>query len=282
MQQSSISARTFKSRVLASISGAALAAGAALAITSPAHAIGTIILEGSDAIGYHCSTGSAGGCAYMNQTWNALRGSDIRPVAFVGETTFGLANIVAASDPGDIVTFADLSTAGALSQYSAVYFTANGGCCSSDPANISGRQADLTAYYNSGGTVQISDYDGNSGWDFLIGGSGHSSFVIGVGSDSEVVTALGLANGFTQPPVIGTWSHQAYEKAHFGALGFTFSFYDYGRDDRYSMLLSNGRTITGGGGFGVPEPGTWALMLIGFGGLGGMLRYRRRQEMAAA
>lgn len=31
----------------------------------------------------------------------------------------------------------------------------------------------------------------------------------------------------------------------------------------------------------VPEPGTWALMIIGFGGAGAMLRSRRRQAVAA-
>jgi hypothetical protein len=31
----------------------------------------------------------------------------------------------------------------------------------------------------------------------------------------------------------------------------------------------------------VPEPGTWALMIMGFGGVGAMLRSRRRQGLAA-
>ena len=34
--------------------------------------------------------------------------------------------------------------------------------------------------------------------------------------------------------------------------------------------------------FAVPEPTTWALMILGFGGVGAMVRGRRRQAMATA
>ena len=35
-------------------------------------------------------------------------------------------------------------------------------------------------------------------------------------------------------------------------------------------------TLNGGGPTGVPEPATWAMMLIGFGGMGAVMRSRRR------
>ena len=36
----------------------------------------------------------------------------------------------------------------------------------------------------------------------------------------------------------------------------------------------------GGGGGGVPEPATWAMMLLGFGGMGAILRRRRQAALA--
>jgi PEP-CTERM motif len=51
-------------------------------------------------------------------------------------------------------------------------------------------------------------------------------------------------------------------------------------------VLGNGNTgnvaAPGTPGGGVPEPPTWAMMLVGFGGLGAMLRRRRAQAVVAA
>jgi hypothetical protein len=48
-----------------------------------------------------------------------------------------------------------------------------------------------------------------------------------------------------------------------------------GYADNLSLVLQSG-AISGG----VPEPATWAVMLMGFGGLGGVLRARRARALA--
>ena len=55
---------------------------------------------------------------------------------------------------------------------------------------------------------------------------------------------------------------------------------DNGRGDASGLIADNGQQsqITGG----VPEPATWAMMLMGFGGLGAALRGARRGRGAAA
>lgn len=51
-------------------------------------------------------------------------------------------------------------------------------------------------------------------------------------------------------------------------------------DSLLRLTLAGGK-IGGGGGGGVPEPATWAMMLIGFGGLGATLRRRRARAALA-
>jgi len=264
----------------------AVAAGAMSAslFAAPAQA-GTVILEGSDAIGFHCPLGASAACAYRDQTFSAIGGASAKPIAIIGR------NVVGGTTPSGthaVVNFDNLGLAGSLNNYVAIYFMAGSGCCSSNPGALSGRQADVTNYVTGGGTVEIGDYDGQVGWDFLVGGSGNSAFVAGIGgalsgpgcTDGERVNAAGLANGFTQPAPIGCWTHQAYVQSHFAALGFTKSFFDADpgfaarnpSSGPFSSLLSSGLTVTGGG---VPEPATWAMMIGGFGLAGAALRRRR-------
>lgn len=253
------------SKAVRNLFGASLLA---LAGINVAHA--TIILEGSDSIGYHSRLGDAGAIVYRDQVWSAIGGADARSIAFIGDALGGVA-----SGTHAVSTFSSVAAAGSLSNYVAVYFQAHSGCCTENDNLVAtaAERAAVTGYLASGGTIMIGDYNGGAAWDFALGTvGGAGSHVQGVGgalggagcSDGEQVTAAGLANGFSQPPVIGCWTHQAYDQAgFFGGLGFTSSFFDAGPaySPGFSSLLSNGKTVTGS--VPVPEPASLALLAIG-------------------
>jgi hypothetical protein len=245
---------------------------------------GTVIMEGSDAIDFHCGGGSTGGaCEYKNQVWSAIGGADPRPILVVGSTF-----LTSQSHPIVDFTNLDSSGVGALSNYVAIYMATP--CCNSSPGDMGSRLSDVEAYLAAGGTVEIENYDGNPGWNPIVGvkaGDTNVAHIAGITfgggglpggpgcSDGEKVTAVGLTNGFTQPPAISCWTHQAYDQSYFAALGFTESFFDSDPlfaadnpgDGPFSSLLSNGSTVSAPPS-GVPELSTWVMMLVGFAGLG--------------
>src|ERR1017187_6611498 len=67
----------------------ALLAVACMCMPATMHA-GTIILEGSDAIGLHCPEGNAAACTYTAQVWTALEGPSALPIAVIGDATAGI------------------------------------------------------------------------------------------------------------------------------------------------------------------------------------------------
>src|ERR1035438_2387100 len=88
--QEELKPMTFKKFNVASLAGAcALLVIACLCMPVTMHA-GTIILEGSDAIGYHCEGGNASACTYESQTWKAISGgSTTVPIAIIGSDLSG-------------------------------------------------------------------------------------------------------------------------------------------------------------------------------------------------
>jgi len=70
-----------------------------------------------------------------------------------------------------------------------------------------------------------------------------------------------------------------------GAAPLTLDFNTVGANHIYfttDIFGTTGQTGNVGATAGVPEPASWALMLVGFGGLGAALRLRRRQTLALA
>lgn len=256
------------------LAGATLSLGIASAAMPAWAGAGFIALEGSDATTYHQDP------QYTPQLFQYLQGGSAKNV-LVFKPGGG-------PDPGptgvSVTTVSSLFGV-TLSDYSALYITSTGGCCDADPSVLNGYGAAVSSFIAAGGNLSIENYIGGSYDGVVPGGAGaiQGVNVSATGcSDGEVVTAAGIAKGFDQPPVDFCWSHQAYDNNYFSAFGYLDLIHassDYGFENASSFLATGG---TLGNSGSAPEPTTWALMLMGFGGLGMALRSSRRRTTVAA
>ena len=66
------------------------------------------------------------------------------------------------------------------------------------------------------------------------------------------------------------------ETLHFTGASGQFSFVDQGPSNQQGNLLDNVAVTS------VPEPATWAVMLVGFGAIGASMRNNNRRKLAAS
>lgn len=87
-------------------------------------------------------------------------------------------------------------------------------------------------------------------------------------NDGDIGATLPTALSITDLDV----ATASFENRRAGGVGQGYKNIGYGRfDGAFEVPQGNGEPPVGG----VPEPGAWALMILGFGGAGAMLRRRR-------
>lgn len=225
----------------------ALGVGLAIAVASPASAATNLLANGSFESGFSAWTvaQAGGGTAPVVIPYGSGSGY---PTGAFGEAI--LPNTVATLSPDPVGT-------------SVAYFssdTANPHSLSQFINLVSGTVYNIGFDYYAPENGISNPFDASL--SFLVGGVPvGSTLVAGQPSGTPAKTWLNFGTSFT-----ATASGPAELQFQFKGLGVTAA--DFAIDRVYVTAA-------------VPEPSTWALMLLGFGAVGGAMRMKRRKASAA-
>lgn len=270
----------------------ATAATAAVMSSSPASAGGNIFLTGHDT-DYHAIFGGSGGTTPARTALTAdiifVRNGSTLPVLVLDKGSLELSNALTAlgvphvtMDPATITDAAFDPTL-----YSAMAVASNvtcGGCdlTNADLAALATHTTAINAFFNAGaGILGLSGASDLTAYAYVpeaaanAGGSPPST--------GYVETLAGTSNGLVAEN--GDATHNFFPTPGTGGLSSAYQIAEIlpgvgGAADRIeSIFVKNGTiictgptcTITGG----VPEPASWAMMLLGFGAIGWTMRRKR-------
>ena len=133
------------------------------------------------------------------------------------------------------------------------------------------------------GMTGPSNFGGVSGFEVANSGSGS---LVGLAGSLAPVPILGVPVGYVSGSSLGT-STDTWDNATFASLGVTPGVYVWtwgsGRDaDSFRLVVAGAplASLASRDTPAAPEPATWALMAVGFAGLG-FASYRARRKSAA-
>jgi len=269
---------------------------AALTAAGAANA-GKVYLTGHDP-DFHSAVGQPDGQIQLNVALNFVTGGSYND----GSTKFLWVESNLAPTSGHTVGFGGLATIGVgagnvdrvdaagfasvnLSNYSAIVVASTfGGMLTSAEINaMIARSGDIASFINAGHGLaafaecfQTAACDGSN---TVVPTTPFGYLPITVTSVDTVapyhVTAFGQSLGLTDDIVSDCCTHNS-----FSAIG-GLNIVDLDQNG-VATTLAGDVTVTPGGLSGTPEPSTWAMLILGFGGVGAMIRARRQRMLFEA
>jgi hypothetical protein len=114
------------------------------------------------------------------------------------------------------------------------------------------------------------------GFDFMEVRGHASTYTVDAGG-----VLMGASSGGSASSFFGYTSSVAFSSITFTQAAVDDQHFDFWSMDNVSYGTAWQRVAVDEGPLGVPEPASWALMMLGFGGLGATLRQQRRRAIAA-
>jgi hypothetical protein len=268
-----------KSRHLRFLASATLAVAVA---AGPAMA-GNIFLTGHDT-DFHGNGGSTSAIAAMTADVNFVTNGSTLPVLVFDNNALELSNLLTSLGVSIVTVNPSNPIADTVfdpTLYSAFAVASDetcGGCdlSASDVANIASHSAAISAFFNAGGGILgFAAAQDPNGYAYVpeaaTNGGGNPP------SDGFVETAAGIAAGLVAEN--GDATHNFFPTPGTNGLSSAYQVAETNGDNVESIFIRNGAitctgsdcVITGA----VPEPATWAMMLLGFAAIGFKMRRKR-------